>query len=152
MEYRLYRREDREEYVALMKRVFPDDPPWKDPALSLDLKVAFQPELMFVAMEEGRMRGTVMAGYDGHRGWIYSVATDPGLRGRGVASSLLALAEEKLAALGCVKINLQIREGNEGVIAVYEKNGYAVEPRISMGKVLHHPTGDPAKGSARDRS
>ncbi|RED45122.1 GNAT family acetyltransferase [Aestuariispira insulae] len=139
MECRLYQPQDREAYIALMKRVFPDDPPWKDPALSLDLKVAFQPELMFVAMQGAQMLGTVMAGYDGHRGWIYSVATDPAQRGRGIASRLLEMAEAKLASLGCVKINLQVREGNEAVVAVYEKNGYQVEPRISMGKILHKP-------------
>ena len=77
-----------------------------------------------------------MAGYDGHRGWIYSVAVDPAHRRKGVASALMKHAEARLTERGCVKLNLQIIGTNQAVVAFYEALGYAVEDRISMGKPL----------------
>ena len=78
-----------------------------------------------------------MAGYDGHRGWIYSVAVAIEHRRQGVGSQLVKFAERALAKKGCVKVNLQIMEGNESVVAFYGKLGFSVEKRISMGKRLN---------------
>ena len=69
-------------------------------------------------------------------GWVYSLAVDQYLRNRGLGSELLAHAENMLAALGCLKVNLQIMEGNEEVRQFYQANGFKVEKRISMGKRL----------------
>ncbi len=76
----------------------------------------------------------MMAGYDGHRGWIYSVAVLPSHQRRRIGSRLLAHAEAALIRKGCVKINLQIAEGNESVARFYASLGFAVEQRVSMGK------------------
>ena len=78
--------------------------------------------------------GTIMAGYDGHRGWIYSVAVSPSHRRQGIGSRLVSHAERALTDRGCMKINLQIMEGNESVTAFYASLGYSVEKRVSMGK------------------
>jgi len=77
-----------------------------------------------------------MAGYDGHRGWIYSLAVLPGKRKSRIGTRLLEHAEKELSACGCVKINLQINIDNASVKGFYLKNGYAVEERISMGKEI----------------
>ena len=106
------------------------------PELAIRKKLEAADGLFFVAETEGRLTGTVMAGYDGHRGWIYSLAVAPGSRLRGIGRALLRHAEERLDALGCVKINLQISGGNEAVVGFYEKTGYRIEPRISLGKLL----------------
>ncbi len=122
--------------ARLWRRVFADDPPWNAAAVAIPEKRRVQPELLFVATEGEAVIGTAMAGYDGHRGWLYSVAVDPAHRRRGIASALVDRAERALTAAGCVKLNLQIRAGNDGAIAFYESLGYAVEPRVSMGKRL----------------
>jgi ribosomal protein S18 acetylase RimI-like enzyme len=106
------------------------------PELSIRKKLEADDGLFFVAEIAGRLVGTVMAGYDGHRGWIYSLAVDPGLRRQGIGRALLQRAEAVLHERGCVKINLQIADGNEAVIGFYEKTGYKVEPRTCMGKLL----------------
>jgi ribosomal protein S18 acetylase RimI-like enzyme len=80
--------------------------------------------------------GTIMAGYDGHRGWLYSLAVAPEHRRRGIGSALVRHAEQELRKRGCLKINLQILEANAAVAAFYEALGYAVEPRVSLGKRL----------------
>ena len=89
-----------------------------------------------MANSESALTGTVLAGYDGHRGWIYSLAVSPVSRNRGIGTELLSHAESHLADRGCTKINLQIVEGNEHVQLFYESNGYSTENRISMGKRL----------------
>jgi ribosomal protein S18 acetylase RimI-like enzyme len=79
-----------------------------------------------------------MAGYDGHRGWLYSVAVDPDRQRQGIGRQLMDYAVDVLKTKGCVKINLQVRATNAGVVAFYEALGFVVEDRISMGKLLTH--------------
>jgi ribosomal protein S18 acetylase RimI-like enzyme len=119
---------------ALWEEVFPSDPPWNKAAVAIPEKMRVQPELFIVAEEAGDVIGTVMEGYDGHRGWLYTVAVSSKHQRRGVGSLLLAEAELRLTRLGCGKANLQIRAENEAVRAFYHRHGYSVEERISMGK------------------
>lgn len=120
--------------VALWRSVFAYGTAHNDPTLALDRKLAVDDGLLFVALDGARVVGTAMAGYDGHRGWLYSIAVEPAHRGRGIGRQLVRRAETALTRLGCVKINLQIADGNEGVAGFYETLGYVVEPRVSMGK------------------
>ena len=78
--------------------------------------------------------GTIMAGYDGHRGWIYLVAVAPQGRRQNIGSRLVSHAEQALTRRGCVKINLEVLASNAGVAAFYESLGFSVENRITMGK------------------
>ena len=107
-----------------------------EPNLVIRLKVAVQDDLFFVAMLAGRLAGTVMGGYDGHRGWIYSMAVRPELRRRGIGAALIQYAELELVAHGCRKVNLQVVASNAAVIDFYKRVGYVVEERVSMGKIL----------------
>ena len=121
---------------ALWREIFAYDAPRNAPTLVIAKKCAVRDGLFFVATFGDAVVGTVMAGYDGHRGWIYSMAVHPGHRHQGIGSRLLSFAEQKLAMLGCVKINLQVMGRNEAARRFYEANGYAVEDRVSMGKEL----------------
>ena len=136
VQVRSYQDPDHDAIVALWRTVFPNAPPRNDPVRDIARKLAVQPELFLVALDGERLAGTVMAGFDGHRGWVHLVAVDPALRRRGVGSALMSEAEVRLAALGCPKLNLQVRGDNAGVVPFYESLGYRVEERISMGKVL----------------
>lgn len=104
--------------------------------LVIDKKRAVNDGLFFVATDNKTVIGTLLAGYDGHRGWLYSVAVHADYRRHGLGTSLVRHGEQALTALGCVKINLQITSGNESVAGFYEALGYGVEPRISMGKKI----------------
>jgi ribosomal protein S18 acetylase RimI-like enzyme len=126
----------REHVISLWKDVFGYETSHNSPGLVIDKKVGFNDGLFFVAMEKDNVIGTVMAGYDGHRGWIYSIAVLKDHRKKGLGSALLTFAEERLSEKGCMKINLQIMDGNELVEAFYLSNGYKKEKRISMGKRL----------------
>ncbi|HJT43699.1 MAG TPA: GNAT family acetyltransferase [Rhizomicrobium sp.] len=119
---------------ALWLEIFPGDPPWNHADVAIPAKLAIQPELFLVALDEDEVVGSIMAGYDGHRGWLYAVAVSNTHQRRGIGTALVREAELRLAALGCHKINLQIRASNSAVGAFYEHLGYGTEDRISMGK------------------
>jgi ribosomal protein S18 acetylase RimI-like enzyme len=122
--------------IRLWREVFPDNPPWNVPAEDIRRKLDVQRELFLVGTFQGEVVATVLAGYDGHRGWMHLVAVDPRFRRQGFGRAMMAEAERRLAALGCPKVNLQVRASNEAVVAFYRKLGYAVEERVSLGKRL----------------
>lgn len=138
MEIRPYLAADKEQLVDLWRVVFPDDPPHNEPGRVIDSKLKVDP-LLFVAAESGAIIGSVMAGYDGHRGWLYTVAVHPAARRKGTGSRLVKHAVDQLQKLGCVKINLQVRSTNSAVVAFYQALGFHTEDRISMGLLLESP-------------
>jgi len=137
MEIRVYRAPDEQGVIDLWNRVLPAHAPHNDPALNIRKKQEVADDLFFVATVEERVVGTVMGGYDGHRGWIYSVAVDPDCQRQGIGSALLQHVEAALIQRGCLKINLQVRSTNTEVIAFYERLGFEVEEIVSMGKRLY---------------
>ncbi|MDF2562393.1 MAG: family acetyltransferase [Microbacterium sp.] len=112
--------------------------PWNDPRRDIERKLAVQPEGFLVATDPSgsRVIGSVMAGYDGHRGWLYYLATARSHRGRGVARALVREAERRLEAMGCPKVQLMVREENEGVLAFYDALGYERFTVANTGKRL----------------
>ncbi|AZF43274.1 Protein export cytoplasm protein SecA ATPase RNA helicase [Pseudomonas sp. R1-43-08] len=129
-------RQHRAQVVALWQEAFGYDTADNLPTLAIDKKLAVNDGLFFVATDKKTVIGTILAGYDGHRGWLYSVAVHADYRRHGLRSSLVRHAEQALTALGCMKINLQITSGNDAVAGFYEALGYGVEQRISMGKKI----------------
>lgn len=136
MNIRAYDDADRASVIALWNEVFPNPAPHNDPSLVIDQKTWAGDGLFFVACEESQVIGTVMGGYDGHRGWVYTLAVAPGSRRNGAGRSLMQHLEDELRRRGCRKVNLQVRGGNEAVRAFYEQMGFSVEDRVSMGKLL----------------
>ena len=110
--------------------------PWNDPRADIRRKLRAQPDLFLVGEQDGQVVATVMAGYDGHRGWINYLAVSPRRRREGLGRRMMEEAQRRLAALGCPKINLQVRTSNKVVIAFYERLGFAVDDVISLGKRL----------------
>ena len=136
MHIRLFRDEDADAVAALWNEVFSGERPHNDPPRIFAEKRDMQPELFFVADLDGAVVGTVLAGYDGHRGWLYRVAVSPRHQRLGIGTALVRHAEAALIALGCPKINLQVRTHNTAVVAFYRKLGWEPEELISMGKLL----------------
>ena len=108
--------------------------PWNDPNRDIDRKLAWDPENFLVIDHDGRLVGSVMVGYEGHRGWVNYLAVDPEHQHQGLGRLLMEKAEELLRELGCAKLNLQVRSSNEGAIGFYRTLGYRVDESVSMGK------------------
>jgi ribosomal protein S18 acetylase RimI-like enzyme len=135
MEIRPFRDADEDAVVALWSRCGLVRP-WNHPHKDVDRKRRVQPELFLVGVMDGTIVATAMAGYDGHRGWINYLAVDPSLRRQGLARAMMSEAETRLRALGCPKINLQIRGDNREAIAFYERIGFKNDDVVSLGKRL----------------
>ncbi len=110
--------------------------PWNDPHKDIARKQLVQPELFLVGVINSKIVATVMAGYDGHRGWINYLAVDPHRRRQGLGRTLMAVVEQRLRDRGCPKINLQIRQDNLSAVEFYERIGFAQDAVVSFGKGL----------------
>ena len=110
--------------------------PYNDPIEDIQKKLDFQPELFFIALLKGQLLGSIMVGYEGHRGWINYLAVLPSFQRRGYGKKLVNKAIVELRKIGCSKINLQVRRSNASVVEFYKHLGFEEEERISLGMRL----------------
>ncbi len=131
---RPFRETDQDNVIKLWEKVFPDAPLHNNPARDIRTKREVQPELFLVALLDDQIVGSAMAGFDGHRGWVYYLGVDPDYQRQGIGTLLMKRVESGLMGMGCPKLNLQIRANNIDVQRFYESLGYYAEDRLSMGK------------------
>ena len=130
--------------------------PWNNPYLDIRRKTGDSPELFFVAEAASGVVGTCMAGYDGHRGWLYYLAVHPGHRRQGIASRLVEHAEQALTTLGCPKVDLMVRNTNRNALGFYGAVGYSVDPvrvlsrRLTKDPPREEPHNHSVRGPGRD--
>lgn len=128
---------DREAVVALWKECNLVVP-WNNPYKDIERKLKVDSDLFLVGEDSGSVVATVMAGYEGHRGWINYLAVSPGHQAKGYGRALIERVELLLRQKGCPKINLQVRKTNREIIAFYEAMGYKRDKSIALGKRLEH--------------
>jgi ribosomal protein S18 acetylase RimI-like enzyme len=109
---------------------------WNSPRCDIHRKLEVQPEMFLVGCSDGQIIATVMAGYEGHRGWINYLAVHPDYQRMGIGRRMMKEVEIRLRAAGCPKINLQVRNTNADVIEFYKRIGYKVDDVVSLGKRL----------------
>lgn len=109
---------------------------WNDPRKDIARKLAVQPELFLVGELDGALVASVMAGYEGHRGWVNYLAVSPAHRKRGFGRLLMQHVERLLLERGCPKLNLQVRNANAEALAFYRRLGYVQDESVSLGKRL----------------
>ena len=110
--------------------------PWNDPHKDIARKLAVQPELFLVGEADDRIVASVMAGYEGHRGWVNYLAVAPAFRGRGYGRTLMQHVEATLERRGCPKVSLLVRNANVDAIEFYRRLGYAQDDSVALGKRL----------------
>jgi len=110
--------------------------PWNDPRKDIARKLAVQPELFLVGVLDGVVMASVMAGYEGHRGWVNYLAVASRFRGQGHARALMQHVEALLLQRGCPKVSLLVRNSNREALDFYRHLGYAQDESISLGKRL----------------
>jgi ribosomal protein S18 acetylase RimI-like enzyme len=110
--------------------------PWNDPRKDIARKQLIQPELFLVATDAAEIVGSVMAGYEGHRGWINYLAVHPLAQRQGLGKPLMDEAQARLLAAGCPKVNLQVRSTNEAAVGFYKAISYTQDEVVSYGKRL----------------
>jgi ribosomal protein S18 acetylase RimI-like enzyme len=107
--------------------------PQNDPIEDIQKKLEFQPDLFLIALLDGKLIGSVMAGYEGHRGWLNYLAVLPDYRNRGYGRKLVEKAIMELEKLGCLKLNVQIRRSNISAARFYERLGFRDDHVASFG-------------------
>jgi ribosomal protein S18 acetylase RimI-like enzyme len=112
--------------------------PWNDPRKDIQRKLSIQPELFLVGEIDGQLVATVMAGFEGHRGWVNYLAVAPRHRKAGLGRLLMRHVEAELQARGCPKLSLQVRATNHEAMGFYRRIGYSTDEAVSMGKRLIH--------------
>lgn len=117
--------------------------PWNDPDADIDRAVTHGASTLFVACRDGEIVGSVMCGYDGHRGWVYYLAAALPERRRGTGAALMAAAEGWLLERGCPKIELMVRDSNGQALAFYDALGYEAQPVKVRAKWLIPPPAAP---------
>jgi len=132
---RPFQTEDEDALVALWK-MCELTVPWNNPHKDIARKLQVQPELFLVGILDNSLIATVMGGYEGHRGWINYLAVHPDFRENGYGQEIMNSVETGLREMGCPKINLQIRRGNNKIAFFYQKLGFTYDHVISMGKRL----------------
>ena len=137
---RPFRPDDEAAVIALWRRCDLVRP-WNDPSKDIGRKLQVRPEWFLVGELEGRIIACVMAGYEGHRGWLNYLAVDLEHQRHGYAREIVDQAERLLKEAGCPKINLQVRTSNQAVIEFYRRLGYAEDDVVSLGKRLEHDDG-----------
>ena len=110
--------------------------PWNDPRHDIERKLAIQSELFLVGLINDEIITTAMAGYDGHRGWVYYLAVKPLYQHKEIGKQIMKEAETRLLKLGCPKLNIMVRSTNLDVINFYKAIGYKVDAVTNMGKRL----------------
>ena len=104
-----------------------------DPVEDIQKKVEFQPELFLIGLVEGKVIGSIMVGYEGHRGWINYLAIAPEYQRRGFGGQLVQKGIEELKKIGCLKVNLQVRNDNTAAIDFYNHLGFKEDDVTSLG-------------------
>ena len=135
MKIRAFVESDAESVIALWSRCGLLRP-WNDPRRDIARKLQVQRELFMVGEKEGRVVAVMMAGYEGHRGWVNYLAVDPELQGQGLGRQMMAEAERRLFELGCPKVQLQVRTHNAAAVAFYRRLGYTTNDVVDLGKRL----------------
>ena len=110
--------------------------PQNDPVGDIQKKLAFQPDLFFVSLLDGKVIGSIMVGYEGHRGWLNYLAVLPEHQRRGYGRKLVEKAVDELKRLGCLKVNLQVRRSNVSVVEFYKHLGFKDDDVVGLGKRL----------------
>jgi ribosomal protein S18 acetylase RimI-like enzyme len=110
--------------------------PQNDPVEDIMKKVDFQPDLFLVGLIDDRVIGSIMVGYEGHRGWINYLAVLPELQRQGYGRKLVQKAIDELKRIGCLKVNLQVRRTNTPVIEFYKRLGFKEDDVASLGMRL----------------
>lgn len=135
LELRTYRSGDEAALVTLWETCGLTRP-WNDPRRDIERKVDWDGEHLVVAEMADVLVGSVMLGYEGHRGWLHYLAVHPDHRGTGLGRRLVEDALELLASLGCAKVNLQVRRSNLEAVAFYEHLGFVEDDVVSLGRRL----------------
>ncbi|SIN59569.1 Ribosomal protein S18 acetylase RimI [Parasphingorhabdus marina DSM 22363] len=127
--------DDREAVIALWQACDLTRP-WNDAAADFQLAIEGETSVILILQRDRQIVATIMTGFDGHRGWVYYLAVDPGHRRAGYGRKMMGAAEQWLRDRKALKIQLMVREDNAQAIGFYQAIGYETQPVVTIGRRL----------------
>ncbi len=94
------------------------------------------PNTCFVATLDGKVVGTILAGHDGRRGYIYHLAVDEQHRGKGIGKELVCCAVHGLERLGIQKAALVVFANNKDGNQFWEKVGFSIREDLNYRNTI----------------
>ena len=88
------------------------------------------PTTSFVAEDDGKIIGTILAGHDGRRGFLHHVVVLPEYRKQGIGRMLVESAMEALGKEGIQKVLLVVFNDNENGNQFWEHIGFTTRPDL----------------------
>ena len=110
--------------------------PWNDPLSDFRLAFNGPTSAILVARNNGLIVGSVMTGFDGHRGWVYYLAVQPDQQGLGLGRKLMGAAENWLRQRGAPKIQLMVRADNDAALDFYDRLGFERQNVVTLGRFI----------------
>ncbi len=116
--------------------------PWNGPVADFRRAVFGADSAVLVMRDDGGdgagagLLGSVMVGFDGHRGWVYYLAVSPDRQRGGIGRALMAAAEAWLGDRGAPKIQLMVREDNAAALGFYEALGLERQKVVTLGRFI----------------
>lgn len=108
--------------------------PWNDARADAHAALENPTSTVLGGIDDGALVAAAMAGYDGHRGWIWYVAVDPSRQGEGLGKTIAEEAVEWLRRRGAPKVELLVRGGNDAAVRFWRRLGFDVEDSVVMGR------------------
>ena len=115
--------------------------PWNEPRADFDQALKTSTATILISGAGRSVEGSVMVGFDGHRGWVYYLAVYPQARRSGLGRALMAAAQDWLRAQGAPKIQLMVRDDNAEALSFYAALGLEVQPVVVLGRRLDEDAG-----------
>jgi ribosomal protein S18 acetylase RimI-like enzyme len=102
-----------------------------DTSAAVEHLIARDPDALLLAVDDGKIVGSIIAGWDGWRCHLYRLAVDPRRRGEGLGRALIDAAEERLTTLGGTRLDAVILDGNELAHRAWTAAGFSRQAQWS---------------------
>ena len=110
--------------------------PWNDPRDDYATALDGLTSTILIIRDGDAVVGSIMVGFDGHRGWVYYLAVAAAHRLHGHGRVLMAAAEAWLRTRGAPKMQLMVRDSNVAALGFYAALGFERQELVALGKFL----------------
>ena len=124
-------RRDVDDILAFWRQAAEDTDRPIDRPEAVEGLIARDPVALLLAIREETILGCVIVGWDGWRAHLYRLAVHPDHRRRGLASWLLAAAEQRLWDYGAIRIDAMVLDSNDAGHGIWSAAGYVPQANWS---------------------
>lgn len=120
--------------IKLWEKCDEIEPTIGDSQKSLKKYLRRNPGMSFICIEKktGHLVGTILAGHDCRRGYIYHLAVEPEHRNNSIGNKLLELSQNELILNGIERCIVMVKKKNEKGSSFWERNSWQKRDDLIM--------------------